>query len=92
MGLIDAVITHLALNDGAALSEYEVYGNYLNSHHRDRIYLTYWYKYQITHPIAMNFDVLTRRFARFNSVSRHIRPNHRKKPRLMRRLIAMFTR
>ncbi len=92
MGLVDAVITHLALNDGAALSEYEVYGNYLYSHFRDRIYLTYWFNYQITHPIAMNFDVLTRRFARFNSVSRHIRPNHRKKPRLMRRLIAMFTR
>ena len=90
MEVHEAVIAYLDQSKGLALSEYELYGNYLYNHHKARIYLRYWYNYQITRPTAMDLTSLQRKFGRFNSVSRHIRPNHVKKPRLMRRLLALL--
>jgi Family of unknown function (DUF6492) len=83
---VTAIISVMASDKAAVLSEYELYGNFLYNHHPDRYYLRYWFNFQLLHHHTDNLELLMKKYTKYNSVSHHIRPHHikRKKLRLSR--------
>lgn len=72
MGLVAATLAHLDRNSSSSMSEYEMYGNFLNRHHRDRFVTRYWYNVNVEPHTTASLDELRARHGRMNSVSAHV--------------------
>ena len=90
LNLDEAVIFVYNTNLQASLSEYELYGNYLDNFHKDRFIKKYWFNHQITKNIVLDTEYIEKKYSRFNTVSYHIRPNHKKRKRLLQRIGDFF--
>lgn len=84
--LFEAVLKKLQSKSDYSLAEYELYGNFLYNFYPDSFVSNYWYNFQIRHDQKFDFEVLSQRYKRFNSISYHVRPFHKKKNNLFRQV------
>ena len=69
--VIDAILENIEIADRGGLSEYELYGNFLNSFHSEDFVTRYWYNRKIPPDTMLPLAQLEELFWNMNSVSAH---------------------
>ena len=71
LSLVDAILNKVEIANSGGLSEFEIYGNFIYSFHRDALKTRYWYNRKIPLGAKLPLEKLERRFWNMNSVSAH---------------------
>lgn len=71
LSLVDAILHKIEAANSGALSEFEIYGNFITSFHQDAVKTRYWYNKKISPNTKIPLERLESRFWNMNTISAH---------------------
>jgi hypothetical protein len=71
MSLVDAIVAKIERANAGELSEFEIYGNFVYSFHKEAYETRYWYNRKIPPATRLPLEILEARFWNMNTLSAH---------------------